>query len=82
MHLGKNMILHTANQTMILLQRIGTFFFPGQQWKTDFPGTAHVIQNKETRLEEPFWVDHFKKLNQEIPKENQALIPPIWRSQI
>ena len=49
MHLGKNMILHTANQTMIFIAANWYVFFPGQQWKTDFPGTAHVIQKQRNQ---------------------------------
>lgn len=76
MHLGKKYdFAYSESNDDFYCSELIRFSFLDSNGKPIFPAQPMSFKNKETRLEEPFWVDHFKKLNQEIPEGEPGTNP-------
>ena len=76
MHIGKKYdFAYSESNDDFYCSELVRFSFLDSNGKPIFPAQPMSFKNKETGLEEPFWVDHFKKLNQEIPEGEPGTNP-------
>ncbi len=75
-HLGKKYDFgNNESNDEFYCSELVRFAFLDNDGKPIFSPLAMTFRNKETGLEEPFWVAHFKKLNLEIPEGEPGTNP-------